>query len=98
MPLVTSLMLVPEPKSSQGHPPSPKDLGETVVKSSMYTASRHGIPNLTFLPKYGGVNCFGRLPGRSPIQFLTTYSHAYRQLDKWNWLDRLATHPANRLK
>ena len=30
---------------------------------------------LTSLPKDGGVSCFGRSSGRSPIQFLTKYSH-----------------------
>ena len=32
---IRSLMLVPELKSSQRHPPSPKELGETEVKSSV---------------------------------------------------------------
>ena len=36
----------------------------------MHAASRHGTPSLTSLPKDGGVSCFGRSSGRSPIQFL----------------------------
>ena len=43
----------------------------------MHAASRHGIPSLTSLPKDGGVSCFGRSSGRSPIQFLTVHSHAF---------------------
>ena len=35
----------------------------------MHAASRHGTPSLTSLPKDGGVSCFGRSSGRSPIQF-----------------------------
>ena len=35
----------------------------------MHAASRHGTPSLTPLPKDGGVSCFGRSSGRSPIQF-----------------------------
>ena len=37
----------------------------------MHAASRHGTPSLRSLPKDGGVSCFGRSSGRSPIQFLT---------------------------
>ena len=44
--------------------------------STMHAASRHGTPSLASLPKDGGVSCFGRLSGRSPIQFLTVHSHA----------------------
>ena len=36
----------------------------------MHAASRHGTPSLTSLPKDGGVSCFGRSSGRSPIQFI----------------------------
>ena len=35
----------------------------------MHAASRHGTPSLTSLPKDGGVSCFARSSGRSPIQF-----------------------------
>ena len=35
----------------------------------MHAASKHGTPSLTSLPKDGGVSCFGRSSGRSPIQF-----------------------------
>ena len=36
----------------------------------MHAAPRHGTATLTSLPKDGGVSCFGRSSGRSPIQFL----------------------------
>ena len=42
----------------------------------MHAASRNGTPSLTSVPKDGGVNCSGRLPGRLPIQFLTVHCHA----------------------
>ena len=43
----------------------------------MHAVSRHGTPTLK--PKDGGVCCFGRSSGRSPIKFLTVHSHAYFQ-------------------
>ena len=45
-------------------------------RPTMHAASRHGTPSLTSLPKDGGVSCFGRSSGRSPIQFLTVHSYA----------------------
>ena len=42
-----------------------------VQDCTMYATSRHGTPNLTSLPKDGGVSCFGRLSGKFPIQLLT---------------------------
>ena len=41
----------------------------------MHAVSRHGTPSLTSLPKDGGVSCFSRSSGRSPIQLPTVHSH-----------------------
>ena len=46
---------------------------------TLHAVSRHGTPSLTSLLKDGGVSCFGRSSGRSPIQFLTVHSHAQLQ-------------------
>ena len=40
----------------------------------MHAAFRHGTPSLTSLPKGGGVSCFRRSSGGSPMQFLTVHS------------------------
>ena len=41
----------------------------------MHATCMHWTPSLTSLPKESGVSCFGRSPGRSPIQFLTVNRH-----------------------
>ena len=43
---------------------------------TVHAAFRHETPNLTSLTRDGGVSCFDRLYGSSPIQFLTVHSHA----------------------
>ena len=43
---------------------------------TVHAAFRHGTPNLTSLSRDGGVSCFDRLYGRSPIQFLTVHGYA----------------------
>ena len=58
----------------------------------MHTASRHGTPNLTSLPKDDEVSCEVR-PLRSPIPSLTLLGRAEIQSPNIDCISHYATHP-----